>query len=66
MSPAMTAVLVGIGYAVVLVVFLSLCVAAIDGDRAARLLAPGPDDDDFALSIASTMYDYTIYGRWHP
>lgn len=51
----MTAVLVGVGYIVVFVFFLSLCAAATDGDRAAQLLAP----DD-------TLYDYTIHGRKHP
>jgi hypothetical protein len=73
----MIAVLIGLGWAVAFVAFLAfaviLCKAAAKGDDVARrALGPAssdePDsaDDDFALSVASAMYDYSIYGRWHP
>lgn len=62
----MTFVLIGLGWVLAVVVFLSLAVAAADGDRIADRLRGSESDDDFELSVASAMYDYTIYGRWHP
>jgi hypothetical protein len=41
MSVALVAVLVGLAYAGIFILTLSLCMAAADGDRAAKLLYSG-------------------------
>jgi hypothetical protein len=38
MSAPLVAVLVGLGYALVLFIAIGLCMAAADGDRAAQIL----------------------------
>ncbi len=56
-------VAIGVGWALALILFIGLAVAAADGDRIADRVLNTPEEDEFEMRVAAAM-DYSIYGRW--